>query len=261
MNPLRLVLAPLLALLLAACATTEVVPLLPTGAECVFPGDCAGQVCLPERVTDGVVTAWAGGACSRDCASQACAEGEACTDLADGRFCLPACQPADADCRAGYVCSPAVQACLPDCRLGWDCGEALECDQQGLCVPPAPVGDNGIGRPCTWPGDCTGQQCLKPGLVGGRRGGGGMGGGGGGGPGMVAGFCTLPCGAQLCPAGSACAPLGPSLFCLATCAGERPCAPGTMCDAAHGLCVPDCRRGWPCPPGATCAADGVCRAR
>jgi len=274
----RRLLPGLLLVLLAGCASTEVVPLLPTGSACAFSDDCDGQVCLQEQSTNGEVTAWAGGACSRDCANQACAEGESCTDLADGRYCLPACQPGDATlvrrsrlsavaaakadgeggCREGYVCSPAAGACLPDCRLGWDCGEALECNPEGLCVPPQPVVESGVGRPCTWPSDCADLLCLKPGQVGGGMGGGGMGSGGGG-PGMVAGFCTRNCAEEPCPAGSACAPLGASHFCLAHCGPDLACAPGTACDAAHGLCVPDCRRGWPCPPGATCTADGVCR--
>lgn len=219
-----------------------------TGAECEWGLQCEGELCLGAELA-GEATGWAGGMCSKLCADGNCPESQHCTDLMDGRYCLPACTDI-ADCREGYVCHSQLKVCYPDCHGGFECGEGYVCGQSGECEFDWPVLAP-IGSPCDQAADCMHGWCLAEKDEEGVD------------TGWSGGACTVPCGPppELCPPGAGCMIMDEKGYCLPICVGpphSPECREDYICDPDVHLCLPDCNLGFPCGPQLDCKPSGVC---
>ncbi len=100
-----------------------------------------GIACTNMCPNNGVcVTAWPGGYCSKNCATDACPLGSSCIDSGTAKFCLAICTGPGAgqsNCRSGYVCyddGTGKGSCLPACTTNADCGTNGSCNlATGYC--------------------------------------------------------------------------------------------------------------------------------
>lgn len=147
MSRMKVALAALLALGLAACPTE----VNPNGDECTIEEGCAGgRVCQD-------------GACVAPCSESGCQQG--LCDLDSGRCveCLD-----ETDCPDGMVCNTFTDRCTAEvagCTDDEQCG-GLRCDTiKGSCVQCLEDGDCGLGALCDLlTGSCTVEQsCVTDG--------------------------------------------------------------------------------------------------
>lgn len=212
------------------------------GAECQWGAQCSSGTCLVERLA-GAPTGWKDGMCATLCPGGSCAEGENCTNLGDGLYCLPACE-SDDSCRDGYVCDDRVGACLPHCKTA-GCPEGMVCDGEGLCqFDWSGLGD--VGQPCEADQQCRSGFCIRSSEEGIFTG-------------WTAGMCTDVCGSKQCPEGSACVILSGEAWCMPSCDAQTGCREGYVCNDDWWACLPDCTLGWLCGEGFLCMADGTCQ--
>lgn len=140
--------------------------------------DCdVSSMCWPvdERTLEGTCI----GLCTGSSNEPTCEDPDAvCVITSDGAFnpCLPTCDPLASDCDAGQVCVPLYPesfACTPGVESPGQLGEACEftsaCDQDLICVNPAPsLCEDLSGSGCCLPWcsvsapDCPGEtQCVS----------------------------------------------------------------------------------------------------
>ena len=228
----------------------------PLGGACFQVLNCEATLdtCLMQSERPGGVPLWSGGYCTHTCAGAGdCPSGSACVRTSEGGHCLKQCAKGrDADCRAQYVCegtSSGDNVCFPACGNDADCASGTTCRVcDGRCIPRGRAGAL-VGDPCDANEQCgTGQVCQR--VNGGSQ-----------------GFCTQPCGSDLCygscPGGSTCQKVGADALsiCVRSCSGDS-CGAAFQCapfPGGAGGCLPPCRAQADCPSGSTCGSNGQCQ--
>lgn len=160
-----------------------------------------------------------GGSGDADCrrVSQACAIGFACVEQDGGWDCVAASDGGESPDAAGDATTDAVP---PDGAPV----DGAPVDVGTVDALPDGTLPTTIGQPCADGDDCDPAQVCRPETPGGL---------------FEGGYCMrIGCsGAEPCPDGTQCVPLGDQDVCLKRCVGEADCRAGYVCDADR-VCSP-----------------------